>query len=205
MKSQETKMRSTIRERSPGLLEYQNFELLAWGQNKNGELGLQPELTTTNTDADVAVCTPTRVKIAQQPLFIASGNEHSFLITKTNKILACGNSNNNTFCDKDQNQFKIYNLRSFRPIKKEILQRECISFLTTGATHQVALTTDGRVLAWGGSFAENLSKRKSRLYDEAFRSKLIQDLVHSKGLDLSEKDEPVNTELLMPLQNRIIS
>ena len=64
MKSQETKMRSTIRERSPGLLEYQNFELLAWGQNKNGELGLQPELTTTITDADVAVCTPTRVKIA---------------------------------------------------------------------------------------------------------------------------------------------
>lgn len=106
------------------------------------------------------------VRIRHEPTWIASGNEHSMLITSESKLMICGNSKGNRFCEKDYDIQNIYNVKKFQNIKKDLLNEIHIKKICTSDFHSLALTKDGTVLAWGGSVSENLSKRKSRLFND---------------------------------------
>ena len=75
----------------------------------------------------------------------------------------------------------------------------------------MALTEDNRLLGWGGSGAEHLGKRKSRLYYEAANSTLVQKLLEKQGLvwdgKPNQSDNPVkpNTDLIMPLYKKCVT
>ena len=112
---------------------------------------------------------PSLVRIRHEPMFIASGYEHTMLVTSDYKMMVCGNSKNNRFCDKDYDKKKNYNIKKFQVVEKDLLHDEKIAFVQTGDNLNLALTKDSRVLAWGGAVSENLSKRKSRLYDDKQR------------------------------------
>lgn len=184
--------------------------MIAWGSNQYGELSLkQPDDKTSYsssfknlnlTSNQQIVSTPSLVRIRHEPLHIASGYEHTMLVTTDYKMMVCGNSKNNRFCDKDYDKKNIYNIRRFQIVEKDLLNDEKIAYLQTGDFHNLALTKDGRVLAWGGAVSENLSKRKSRLYDD--KKRVIEIL---KGNQEAEEEQKYNTDLLQPFQKTPIS
>lgn len=71
----------------------------------------------------------------------------------------------------------------------------------------MALTLDGRVLTWGGSNSDSLSKRQSRLYNEKVSRAMLKDMETELGEEFDKMEQLIeeNTELLMPLYQKVIS
>jgi len=76
-------------------------------------------------------------------MFVNSGNEHSMCITTSMKLMVSGNSKNNKFCDKDENNKDIYDIKQFKMIGKELLQMANLVKVCCGDFHTLALTEEG--------------------------------------------------------------
>lgn len=191
------------------------FLLLAWGQNKNGELSLNDQvirssvLTQARDHGQSTVCTPHLVRISREPIQVASGSEHSMCVTAQGKLYVSGNSKNNRFCDRDEDTRDIYNYKRFAQIKKDLVRGEQMQKVCCGDFHTLALTAEGKVLAWGGALSDSLGKRKSRLYSEGVKSQALLAKARgiSEGLSDAAKVQDIeqNTDLLMPWYQTKIS
>ncbi len=118
------------------------------------------------------------------------------MVTTDSKLMVCGNSKGNRFCEKDYDVTNIYNIKRFQNIKKDLINDLKIAMITTSDFHSLALTQDGIVLAWGGAISDNLGRRKSRLMDKKYIDR-IQSRVNHRVTD-SFNAINYNSDLLMP-------
>jgi len=109
--------------------------LLSWGDNTAGQLG---DGSTRDRHAPVYVKLPAHTKITS----IATGYETSYAVTSTGRMLAWGFNGTGEVGDgTTKNRLKPTHVQLPAGVK--------VSSATGGELHVLALTTDGRALAWG--------------------------------------------------------
>jgi len=122
--------------------------LFAWGQNGSGQLG---DGSTTQRLSPVAV----DVSGALAGRVVASvdaGANHSLAVTTDGRLLAWGSSGFGLLGDG-------FATRRTSPVAVDssgVLAGRTIAAVTAGALHSLALTTDGRLFAWGRGFEGQL-------------------------------------------------
>jgi alpha-tubulin suppressor-like RCC1 family protein len=114
-------------------------QVLAWGENVNGELG---DGTTTNQDAPIPVSLPAGNTVTA----VAAGDDFSLALTTQGKVWAWGNNadgelGNGTRTPSGNN--------GSTPVEVSLPTGTKVTSLFAGCTHSVARTAAGKVLAWG--------------------------------------------------------
>jgi alpha-tubulin suppressor-like RCC1 family protein len=110
---------------------------LAWGDNSFGQLG---DGTTTTRLTPVQVDLPAGVTITQ----VAAGIEHSLAVTSDGHALAWGDNSVGQLGDGTTT-------RSSTPVQVHLPAGVTVTQVSAGS-HSLAVTSDGRVLAWGFNF-----------------------------------------------------
>jgi alpha-tubulin suppressor-like RCC1 family protein len=113
-------------------------QVLAWGDNNDGQLG---DGTTTSRSAPVAVKLP-RNKTVQA---ISAGCAYNLALTTTGQIYAWGDNRHGQLGDGSSAR------TSDRPVKVKTRQlgTGAVTSISAGCDHGLALTSSGAVLAWG--------------------------------------------------------
>jgi alpha-tubulin suppressor-like RCC1 family protein len=111
-----------------------NGKVWAWGNNDNGQLGIDPE-TTGQSAIPVQIAGLTGVTA------IAAGTGHTVALEKDGTVWALG--------DNDNGQLGDTNASRFTPVSVSGLTG--VTAIAAGAFHTVALKNDGTVLAWGSN------------------------------------------------------
>jgi alpha-tubulin suppressor-like RCC1 family protein len=109
--------------------------LRAWGDNSSGQLG---DGTTTNSDTPVKVQLPPGTRITS----MRAGCAHTVALTTTGHVLAWGANGDGQLGDGTTTN-------SPTPVTVKLPQGTTIKAIRAGCFHSLALTTTGRVLAWG--------------------------------------------------------
>jgi alpha-tubulin suppressor-like RCC1 family protein len=130
-----TKITSIAAGLAAGYAVTSSGRLLAWGNNQTGGLG---DGTTNRRLKPVQVHLPRGVKVAAA----AAGTLHALALTTTGRVLAWGFDPFGQIGNAPAINFK---LPRFVPLPQGTRARA----LAAGADFAMALTTDGRVLAWG--------------------------------------------------------
>ncbi|MCN9243592.1 Ig-like domain repeat protein [Streptomyces sp. RY43-2] len=112
--------------------------VFAWGYNAYGQLG---DGTTTNRSTPVEVHLPAGV----QATAISGGGYHSLALTSDGRVLAWGNNSAGQLGDGTTTQRTT-------PVEVHLPAGTQATAIGAGAYHSLALTSDGRVLAWGNNF-----------------------------------------------------
>ncbi len=134
-----------------GLVLTSKHKVLAWGFNDNGQLG---DGTTTNSDTPVRVRLPHGVKVTA----IAAGGVHSLARTGKGKVLAWGDGFEGQLGNGTTTSSDI-------PVRVRLPKRTRVRGLFAGCFHSLALTTKGKLLAWGDN-------RDGQLGDGTVRDRL---------------------------------
>ena len=112
--------------------------LLAWGNNNQGQLG---DGTTTDRHTpvfvDLSILAPGENVIAA-----AGGEDHSFALTSTGRVLAWGNNLWGNLGDGTT-------VTHHTPVQVSLPLGVTATAITAGYNEGYALTSDGRILAWG--------------------------------------------------------
>jgi alpha-tubulin suppressor-like RCC1 family protein len=117
-------------------------QVLGWGQNSGGELG---NGTTTQSYIPVAASLPSGTTVTA----IAGGSNHSLAVTSTGQMLAWGNN----FTGQLGNGTTT---GSNTPVAVSLPSGTTVTAVAGGASHSLALTSSGQVLAWGNNFSGQL-------------------------------------------------
>ncbi len=135
-------------------------QLYAWGDNQWGQLG---DGTRNSRLSPVLVKLPKGVKITA----IAGGSQHSLALTSTGRVLAWGLG---SFGQLGDNSTKNSEL----PVEVRLPAKDRIVKISAGGGFSLALTSGGRVLAWGhNSFGQ--------LGDASLASSKVPELVRMPG------------------------
>ncbi|MEV5576694.1 Ig-like domain repeat protein [Spirillospora sp. NPDC052269] len=109
----------------------------AWGQNPRGELG---DGTTTSRNTPVEVHLPPGVTVKR----VAGGTNTGLAVTSDGHALAWG--------DNSSGQLGIGSTTShLTPVQVHLPTGSTVTQVSAGTAHCLALTSDGRVLAWGSN------------------------------------------------------
>lgn len=117
-------------------------QVLAWGDNLSGQLG---DGSKANSARPVWVKLPKGVKVTA----IGSGVDHTLAVTSTGGLLAWGD---NSVGDLGDGTTKVRRV----PVRVRLPAGVKVTSAFGGLLHSLALTTDGRVLAWGDNKAGQL-------------------------------------------------
>jgi alpha-tubulin suppressor-like RCC1 family protein len=135
-------------------------KLLAWGHNAEGQLG---NGTTTDSAVPAKVAVPSGTKFQA----VSSGCDHVLALTTTRKVLAWGDNfngelGNGTTTSTDS------------PITVHVALPGTgqVASLFAGCDHSLALTTKGKVLAWGYNAEGQLGNGTTTQHDSAVKVKL---------------------------------
>jgi alpha-tubulin suppressor-like RCC1 family protein len=112
-------------------------QVLAWGANGYGQLG---NGTTTYSSTPVAVHLPIGTTINA----IASGYAHSLALTSTGQVLAWGYNSSGQLGNGTTSPSY-----STTPVQVSLPSGSNVTAVAGGASHSLALTSTGQVLAWG--------------------------------------------------------
>lgn len=134
--------------------------LAAWGQNATGQLGDTTTTQRNNPTAVVQSGTLTNRAIAQ----VASGSSHSLALTTDGKVYAWGYNGNGQLGDGS-----FVQRNNPVPVNSAIgsaLSGRFVVRIAAGASHSLALCSDGSIVAWGSNTRGQLgdasiSKRNS--------------------------------------------
>lgn len=118
-----------------GLALTRTGRVLAWGGGAAGQLG---DGTGKNRHTPVYVRLPPHTKISS----IAAGNETGYAVTSTGRLLAWGYNGQGGLGDGTTKQ-------RLKPVQVRLPKGVKVVAATAGLGHALALTTDGRALAWG--------------------------------------------------------
>jgi alpha-tubulin suppressor-like RCC1 family protein len=110
--------------------------VLAWGYNFNGQLGNGKK---ASTNVPVWVKLPRNAKVTS----IAAGVDQLFAATSTGGLLAWGNNSSGQLGIGHRGGLSRVPVRVHLPREVKVVSA------SAGQTHVLALTTTGRVLAWG--------------------------------------------------------
>ncbi|MEV5574063.1 Ig-like domain repeat protein [Spirillospora sp. NPDC052269] len=111
--------------------------ILAWGNNDQGQLG---DGTTTPRDTPAYVELPDGVTVSQ----VSGGEYHSLAVTSDGRVLAWGRNYYGTLGDGTTTQ-------RLTPVYVHLPDGVTVDQVTASTTHSAAVTSDGRVLAWGNN------------------------------------------------------
>jgi alpha-tubulin suppressor-like RCC1 family protein len=109
--------------------------VLAWGENLRGELG---DGTRVDSSVPVRVKLPRRVKVVA----ISAGFGHSLAVTASGHVFAWGNNQRGQLGDGTTTD-------RLTPVRVHLPARTRVTAVSAGAIFSLALTSTGRVLAWG--------------------------------------------------------
>ena len=109
--------------------------VLAWGKNYNGNLG---NGSTTDSDVPVKVRLPGGTKVTG----IAAGGEHNLAVTSTGAVLAWGYNAYGQLGDGSTGASDV-------PVNVSLPTGTKVKAVAAGASHSLAVTSTGAVLAWG--------------------------------------------------------
>jgi alpha-tubulin suppressor-like RCC1 family protein len=118
------------------LAETTSGGVLAWGYNQFGELG---NGTVTNTDVPVRVKLPAGTKVNQ----LYAGGYHGLALSTKGQVFAWGYNFAGQLGNGNTNS-------SDRPVKVKLPAGTKVTAIAACLTSSMALTSKGRVLAWGG-------------------------------------------------------
>ncbi|MFG2112171.1 Ig-like domain repeat protein [Streptomyces sp. NPDC048718] len=116
-------------------------DVLAWGQNTYGQLG---DGTTTRRLTPVAVDLPAGVRLTEVS-GAAGGGWYSLGLTSDHRVLAWGRGDSGQLGDGA-------NTNSSTPVEVDIPDGVEITDIDAGFDFGYALTSEGRVLAWGANY-----------------------------------------------------
>lgn len=111
--------------------------VLAWGDNGAGQLG---DGSTDPSTAPVEVALPEGVTVTQ----VAAGSDHGLALTSDGRVLAWGSNAVGQLGDGTTTDRTT-------PVEVQLPEDVTVTRLSAGEGHSLALTDDGRVLAWGGN------------------------------------------------------
>ena len=119
-------------------------EIFSFGHNKDFQCGLP-----NNKGSNQNINNPTNISIINDNMKAISascGNEHTLILKDDNSVYAFGCNEDGELGLKDKN-IKTYkpNKINFGKYSNQIIQ------ISAGTVHNLALTKDGRVFAWGSS------------------------------------------------------
>ena len=117
--------------------------LLAWGDNSSGELG---NATVNDSLTPIPVDLPTGTRITA----IAANDEYNLVLTSAGRVLAWGD---NSFGELGDGSTSVYR---FTPAPVDLPAGTRITAISAGYSDCLALTSDGRVLAWGNNIDGDL-------------------------------------------------
>jgi alpha-tubulin suppressor-like RCC1 family protein len=127
-------------------------QVLAWGDNRNGELG---DGTTTSSDTPVFVHMPVGVAAVG----VAGGNSDSLALTSTGRVLAWGFNGLGELGDGTTTE-------RHHPVAVKLATGTKVRGVFCGEFHVIALTSTGKVLGWGsnqfGSLGDGTSTDRHR-------------------------------------------
>ncbi|MDX6740857.1 Ig-like domain repeat protein [Actinocorallia sp. A-T 12471] len=109
--------------------------VLAWGYNAFGQLG---DGTTTGQTTPVPTTLPPGVTLSA----IAANGFHSLGLTSTGRVLAWGSNGFGQIGDGTMTNRTT-------PVESQVPADVTVTAIAAGFGHSLALTTDGRVMAWG--------------------------------------------------------
>jgi alpha-tubulin suppressor-like RCC1 family protein len=122
-------------------------KVLAWGWNRYGQLG---NGTTTNSHYPVKVKLPKRTKAVA----VAAGGNYSLALSRRGRVLAWGLNADGELGDGTYTGpgtcRRGYGC-STTPVKVKLPKGTKAVAVSAGGDHSLALTSTGRVLAWGGN------------------------------------------------------
>ena len=133
-------------------------QVLAWGDNANGELG---DGDTTESDVPVEVKLPSGTKVTA----VAGGCFHSLALTSAGQVLAWGDNAYGELGDGKTTQSDL-------PVKVKLPAGSRVTAVSGGGHHGLALTSTGQVLAWGDNATGQLGDGKTTQSDLPVKVKL---------------------------------
>ncbi|MFG2112084.1 Ig-like domain repeat protein [Streptomyces sp. NPDC048718] len=110
---------------------------LGWGWNSYGQVG---DGTTTQRDTPVDVSLPAGVELTA----VAAGAYHSLGLTSDGRVFGWGNNELGNLGDGTTT-------RRPTPVETHLPAGTRVTGIAAGGGHSLALTSDGRVLAWGAN------------------------------------------------------
>ncbi|WP_158587899.1 RCC1 domain-containing protein [Actinomadura logoneensis] len=113
--------------------------LLAWGRNDIGQLG---DGTTEDRTTPVYAALPTEDTVTR----VAAGHDHALALTSDGRVLVWG-ANKSGQLGPGRGSIQK------EPVQTDLPTGATVAQIAVGSAHSLALTTDGRVLAWGANFA----------------------------------------------------
>jgi len=121
----------------------------AWGRNTYGQLG------NGRFGFEARETSPVRIEDLEGIIAIAAGWDHSLALTRDGRVYAWGSRSHGQLGDGVR--------ETSRPIAKPqpVPGLEGVAAISAGGQHSLALTRDGRVLAWGGNWNGQLGNGRS--------------------------------------------
>ena len=107
-----------------------------WGRNADGQLGIN-----SNSDASTAV----QMGLLKTWESVSAGGSHTLAKQKTTNYLYAWGANANGQLGQ------LTNAASKVPVLVNLLSPTTVAVFSAGATHSMAITTDGNLWAWGGN------------------------------------------------------
>ena len=121
-----------------------NDEIFSFGHNNNYQCGLP-----NNVGMNEKINNPTNIsKINDnfKAISASCGNEHTLILKNDNSVYAFGNNEEGELGLKDKNiKTYVFQKINFGKYTNQIVQ------ISAGTVHNLALTIDGKVFAWGSS------------------------------------------------------
>jgi alpha-tubulin suppressor-like RCC1 family protein len=143
---------TTVRCQLFGLALSSAGQVFTWGNNSSGQLG---DGTTTQRLKPVRARLPAGVKVTA----VRAGSDFVLALTSTGKILAWGDNTRGELGDGTTRGRKL-------PVTVRLPQGVTVKAISAGDDNGLALTSTGRLLAWGGNEAGQLgdgtTKRRLR-------------------------------------------
>jgi len=123
-------------------------KLWAWGSNRNLQCGRKPPKGGT-TNAAPTVTLPMPISMEHPVAQIAAGRSHSIALTRSDAKVPgqvyCWGSSNHGQCGNSVRR----STGVAPPRRVEGLAKLSVAHITAGGNHSLALTSGGRVFAWG--------------------------------------------------------
>jgi alpha-tubulin suppressor-like RCC1 family protein len=128
-----------------GLALTSTGQVFAWGRNSEGQLGIG----TTSSGGCQCVESPVLVPTASGTAFtrVSGGGEHSLALTSTGQVWAWGYNAGGELGTGSPTIGGCYCVNT--PVQTTLPSGTTVTAISAGWNHNLALTSAGRVLAWG--------------------------------------------------------
>lgn len=126
--------------------------LWTWGDNTNNLLGLNSDMSVTDTDGSLEnVQTPTQITAVEGNITALSGCEYVRVVVANGKVYAWGANANGGLGNGKGEAFESNNQYSYTPVEVALPEGSVPALLSSGQRFSALLTYDGKIYGWGSN------------------------------------------------------